>query len=384
MTVSTLEPKQRFLFLFVTVIIFSCFSVDGAESESPMKVRVKDVARFSGVERQELIGFGLVVGLNGTGDSDEVLTQQTIGNVLQNFNLAVNPDDIVAENTAAVMVTATVRGSANKGDSIPAKVSTIGDASALTGGTLLLTPLKGPDGDVWARGQGSLTIGGYSFGGGAEGGEETVTKNHPVVGKLTNGVKLLEDVESEVVKSNSVSISLDDPDYTSAANLAEAVNDAFAGVALAKNASKIEVDIPRSYIEQNRIDKFLRSLEQVRFSPGQTAKVIVNESTGTVVFGGNVKISRVALTHGNITVRVRTSEEVSQPAPLGSGETVVTNQQDTDVSTENRRVQLVPEIVTVQKLVTVLNTLGATPRDIIVIMHSLRRSGALHAKLISE
>ncbi len=363
----------------------SCMVSAQTAEESGMKVRIKDVARFKGVEQHMLTGYGLVVGLDGTGDSDEPLTQQTISNVLHNYGMSIERDDLIAQNTAAVMVTATVRGSANKGDNIPATVSAVGDASSLTGGTLLLTPLKGPDGEVWAQGQGNLTIGGYSFGGGGgEGGAETVTRNHPLVGTLTNGAKLLRDLEADVQKKGEVVICLDDPDYTSAVNMAQAINEEFPGVARAKDAATVSVQIPRQYIEERRENVYMGKLEQISFRTDEPAKVVLNERTGTVVFGGDVKISKVALTHGNITVRVKTTPQVSQPPPLGSGETRVVEQQETDVQTEQQRIQLMPEIATVEKLVTVLNTLGATPRDIMVIMHSLRDSGALHAKLRSK
>jgi len=376
--------KISFKAVIVCSVMVAVIPAKGADT--PINVRVKDVARFQGVSRHMLTGYGLVIGLNGTGDSDEALTQQTMANVLHNYDLSINPDDLKAENMAAVMVTASFTGSANEGDNIPATVSTTGDASSLVGGTLLLTPLRGPDGEVWAQGQGNLTIGGYSFGGEGGGGEggESVTKNHPVVGTLTNGVQLLRDVDSGVGQGRQVTISLDNPDFTSASNMADAIDDTFPGAASAQNAATVKVQIPKNYLNEHRVSNFLKKLEQVPFQPGEQAKVVLNERTGTVVFGGDVKISKVALTHGNITIRVKSTPQVSQPMPLASGQTEVVTQQQTDVETEQKRVQLVPQVVTVQKLVSVLNTLGATPRDIMVIMHTLRDAGALHAKLVSK
>lgn len=362
------------------IVLAAAFCLAGAQAQEPLQVRVKDVTRIEGVEQYTLTGYGLVVGLAGSGDSDEELTQRTIANLLENFNIVVETDNLKAENTAVVMVTARVKTAAHKGDAIQATVSSIGDAESLGGGQLLLTPLLGPDGEVWATGQGALTTGSFRFGSSGEGGE-TQTKNHPTVGTLTNGVKLIRDVRLSIDESTTINLFLDQADFTTAVNMADSINKSFPNSAVAVDAGTVSVRVPQSYLEEQRVTSFVRALEQIRFAPDATARVVINERTGTIVFGGNVQISSVAVTHGNLSISIKNTEGVSQPAPFGGGDTEKLTDQQTSVNEEEAPVQLIPDVTTVADLVSTLNTLGVTPRDTIIILHALRQAGALHAEL---
>jgi len=374
------EMKTKFLLRALLPFMVGCCLAASAE---PIKVRVKDVTRIKGVESHTLVGYGLIVGLAGTGDSDEELTQSTIANLLQNFNIIVPSDSIKAKNTAAVMVTAAIDKSANEGDAFSVTVSSLGDARSLTGGSLLLTPLLGPDGKSWAVAQGAVTTGSYLFGGAAKGGE-TQGKNHPTVGVVSNGAKLLRDIGTDLKSSESLTLCLTDPDFTSAVNLAEAINKRFFGSAIAVDAATVRVRLPEDVRRENGRTEFIRDIEQLAFTPDQSARVVFCERTGTIVIGSQVKISSVAVSHGSITISIKDTVEVSQPAPFRSGGTTVTvNDQQTSVTEERAQLQVLPATNTVGELVQLLNALGVTPRDIMVIFTVLREAGALHAALES-
>lgn len=348
-----------------------------------VQIRIKDVARIQGVESYTLTGYGLVVGLAATGDSDQELTQQTIASLLQNFSIVVDPGSLKSQNTAVVMVTARVETSANAGDTIAATVSSIGDATSLTGGELLLTPVLGPDAEIWATGQGAVSTGGYSVGSGGAGGE-TQAKNNPTTATLTNGVKLVHDVALNLESSTSISLLIQNPDFTTAMNMADAINREFPNSAIPVDRGMVRVGVPRTFQEEHAVIRFIRDLEQIRFLPDAVAKVVFNERTGTIVFGGNVQISQVAITHGNLTISIKNTEGVSQPAPFSKGgETARMTDQTTTVNEERVPIHLLPDVTTVAELVSALNALGVTPRDTIVVLHALREAGALHAKLES-
>jgi flagellar P-ring protein precursor FlgI len=351
-----------------------------------LEVRVKDVSRLSNSEMYNLVGYGLVVGLAGTGDSDEELSQRTIRNMLETFNIAVSADNLKAGNVAAVMITALIDRPVHPGDMVSATVSSIGDASSLTGGELLLTPVLGEDGETWATGQGAVYVGGFSVGGTGEGGD-SLTKNHPTSGVLINGLKMNRSVGVESMNRDILRFIIDQPDFTTAENMAEAMNRKFPDTALAMNAAAVQVRVPVEHRAENRVNGFISELEQLTFEPDQVAKVVINERTGTLVFGGNVRISAVAVSHGNLSVSIKNTEFVSQPIAPFSRNSLATTEKITDqvtqVEEQERRVQLVPDITTVGELVNTLNALGATPRDTMAILHALKRAGSLHARLQS-
>jgi flagellar P-ring protein precursor FlgI len=366
-------------------------SVKKSENRTSRKimVRFKDVARLAGNEKYTLVGYGVVIGLNGTGDSDATLIQRTVSNLMQNFNVLVKESDIKAQNTAAVMVTATISGPIHSGDMLQATVSSIGDATSLTGGQLLLTPILGTDGETWGIAQGPVVTGGFSFGDSGEGGN-TQTKNFPTVGTLTNGLKILKDINLGLKNSDTLTYYLANPDYTTASNLVKVINEKYIGSAVAIDSGTIKVRVPIVYRTENTVPSFISKIEQLYFLPDTRAKVVFNERTGTIVVGENVRISAVAISHGNIYVDVKKIQAVSQPnggvfsdVVNSKAETVVTNDTTTTVTEEKGRFFEVPGTTTVGELVNVLNALGVSSRDIMIIFHVLKASGALHAELES-
>ncbi len=390
--------------IFATAAVLAALMMPAAQSQQPaagvktpapaatvqhqrLQVRVKDVARLSGNEAYTLTGYGVVVGLNGTGDSDASLIQRTISNIMQNFNIIVDEADVKAKNTACVMVTATIRGPVHKGDMIEANVSSVGDAKSLLGGELLLTPLLGADADVWAVAQGPVVTGGFFFGSTNSGGNAQ-TKNHPTVGTLTSGVKLLRDVGLGVKNQDFLTYFLREPDYTAAVNLAEVINKKYFGSAAALDSATIRIRVPNEYKDEQRITGFISEVEQLYFATDSTARVIFNEKTGTVVIGADVRISECAVSHGNLYVDVKKVESVSQPGAF-TGIGAKTEKMEDETTTVNENAKNGPNFVplpnttTVGELVRVLNALGASPRDIMIIFHAIKAAGALHAELES-
>lgn len=368
--------------LAFALLLLPLFGRPGIAAAAP-GVRVKDVTRIKGSESYTLVGYGVVVGLAGSGDSDEQLTQGTLANVLQNFNVVVDEENLKANNAAAVMVTATVRRAANRGDMLAVTVSSVGDATSLTGGELLLTPLLGTDGEPWAIAQGAVTTGAYAFGGGGEGGE-TASKNHPTTGVVSKGAKLLKDVNIGLQGADALTLCLHQPDFTSAVNMAEAINGKYFGSALAVDPATVRVRLPGDIRAENRIAEFIRDIEQVTFSPDRSARVVFSERTGTIVIGSEVRISSAAISHGSITINIKNTQQVSQPPPFARrGDTVETTDQTTDVVEGDGDIKLLPDTTTVGDLVRVLNQLGVKPRDTMAIFHALRQAGALHAVIES-
>lgn len=366
-------------------------------AEPKLMVRIKDVTRLKGQESYTLTGVGLVTGLDGTGDSDKLFPKRMLSNVLQAFNIIVSETDLKAQNISVVSVTATIAHPSHKGDMITATVAAIGDASSLRGGELMLTPLCGPDGEPWAYAQGPVVTGGFRFGGlasnlpgGAVGGGETVQKNHANAGVLNNGVKLIKDVGLGIDESDILTLILKHPDYTSAVKIAESVNSKFFGSSVAMDDSTVKVRVPVEFREEGQISLFISDMQQLYFCPDSVAKVVFNERTGTIVIGGNVRISSAAVAHGNISVNIKNTADVSQPSPFleltgaEAGRNIKTQpviNQNTTVKEEKVPVFELPDTTTVGDLVKVLNTLGVSPQDIMVIFQVLRSAGALHADL---
>ncbi len=338
--------------------------------------RVKDIASIQGVRENELVGYGLVVGLNGTGDKSGAALQSVM-NMLFRMGLAVEKKDIKTKNAAAVMITATLPPFAKTGNKIDALVSALVDAKSLQGGTLLLTPLKGPDGKVYALAQGPISIGGFAAGSGGTG----VQKNHPTVGKIPNGVTIEKEINFDISKVDVLPMVLNNPDFTTASNLKNVINKALNGsYAISPDPSSVEVTVPPLY--KNRIVDMVRFLESLNVSVDQAAKVIINERTGTVIIGENVKLSPVAISHGSLTIEIRKDMQVSQPPPLApeGAETVVAPSSEVDVREQQASLIKIGG-VTLSEIVNALNKLGVTPRDLIAILQSLKAAGALKAEL---
>lgn len=354
-----------------------------AAAETAPEVRIKDIARLKDVRDNQLIGLGLVVGLNGTGDgSSSMANVQMVANMLGNLGLVIPPNQLRVRNVAAVTVTANLGPFNKNGDRLDVTVSSFGDAKSLQGGTLLMTPLKGADGETYAVVQGAVLVGGYSAsGGGGGGGGASAQKNHPTVGTIPSGAIVEKEVQTTFVHDGSLTLVLSQPDFTTAARLAQTVNKVFtANTARAVDEASVTIAIPPSY-KDDPIG-FIATVEELPVRPDAVAKVVVNERTGTVVIGANVRISTVAVAHGNLSVRVDSAQNVSQPPPLSQGETKVTQQTKVDVKEKAASLILMPAASSVNDLVRALNAIGASPRDIITILQAIKEAGALHGELV--
>ncbi|RIK98947.1 MAG: flagellar biosynthesis protein FlgA [Proteobacteria bacterium] len=339
--------------------------------------RIKDLASVKGVRENQIIGYGLVVGLNGTGDKNRTeFTVQSLTSLLARMGIGVDAAAVQVKNVAAVMVTADLHPFARTGARIDATVSSLGDASSLEGGTLLLTPLHGADGQVYAIAQGALSVGGFAAGGGGS----SVQKNHPTVGRVAGGATIEREVPFSLEGRSRFEMALHDADFTTAQRVAAAIDAHFgAGTARPRDAGTLDVDVPAN---ANVVD-FLADLEALPVEPDRRARVVLNERTGTVVMGADVRISRVAVAHGSLSVSIATTNEVSQPNPLGRGDTVPFSNTDVTAVEEEARLSLLggDGTVTIDELVRGLNALGVTPRDLIAILQAIRASGALSAEL---
>jgi len=341
-------------------------------------VRIKDIAEIEGVRSNKLVGYGLVIGLNGTGDkSGTEFTIQSLVSMLERMGIKVNRSKVKVENVAAVMVTADLPPFARPGTRIDALVSSIGDAESLQGGTLVLTPLKGPNGLVYAVAQGPVSIGG---GFAASGAAASVQKNHPTVGRIVNGASIEREIPLRFRSKREISINLREPDFTTAVRLASTVNSALGGeFAMPLNGGTIRVEIPPAY--PGEMVGLVASIERLDVTPDRVAKVVLDERTGTVVIGEDVRISAVAISHGNLSIVIKESPEVSQPLPFSEGETTVTPRTELLVKEEKASVILMPEGVNIQEVVSALNAIGVSPRDLIAIFQALKEAGALQAEL---
>ena len=341
------------------------------------EVRVKDVARVDGVRRNQLLGYGLVVGLNGTGDkSGAEFTTQTTANLLEKLGVSVPPADIKLKNVAAVMVTADLLPFSRAGQRVDAAVSSMGDAKSIQGGTLLLTPLRAANGQVYAVAQGPVSIGGFA----AEAEGSSVQQNHPTAGRIPGGALLERDAPLPDLGTGRVDLLLERPDFTTAARLAGAVDGRFGpGVAQAVDAGRVRVLVP----EENAGDTvgFLASLEALTLESDTVARVVVDEKTGTVVLGERVKIRPVAVSHGNLTIQVTPYTEVSQPQPFARGRTVAKDRAEVQATEQQGQVVLLDKGEDLASLVAALNALGVSPRDLIAIFQVLKAAGALEAEL---
>lgn len=339
--------------------------------------RLKDIADIEGVRGNQLLGYGLVVGLNGTGDGKLDFTQKSISNMLEKQGIRVNPVDIKVKNVAAVMVTANLPAFARPGSTIDVAVSSMGDAKSLQGGTLLLTALKGADGNTYAVAQGQTNLGGFSI---SDGGD-SAQKNHPTVATIPQGAIVERSIPFDLFQSRKVRVVLREPDFTTMTNVVRSINARIGKpVALAVDSASVEVLLDQT--AQADPIRVVSILEQVEVDQDIGAKVIVNERTGTIVMGAHVTISKVALAHGNLNIAIRSETDVSQPNALAAGETVAVTNTDLTVGEDVSALQIVGGEVTLGDVVKGLNALGATPRDLISIFSALKAAGALNAELV--
>jgi len=346
--------------------------------------RIKDIASIEGVRNNALIGYGLVIGLNGTGDKTGTLfTVQSLASMLNRMGITVNPKSVKVKNVAAVMVTATLPPFTRVGSQLDVVVSSLGDATSLQGGTLLLTPLKGPDQAVYAVAQGAISIGGFV--GGGEG--DKTQKNHPTAGRISGGALVEREVPFPFSEMERFKVVLRQQDFTTALRLAEVINKALgsesSGTAPARpiDAGTVELEVSEAY--RGQPVALLAMIEGLDVPVDYPAKVVVNERTGTIVMGDQVRISDVAIAHGNLTIRVQTDFKVSQPKPLSpkGSKTVVVPERQTDVLEEDAKIVMVRGGATIGDLIRGLNAIGVTPRDLISILQAVKAAGALHADL---
>ena len=352
----------------------------GAAGTADAASRIKDIVNFQGVRENLLVGYGLVVGLNGTGDSlaDGHFTKQSLLAMLNRLGVKPTEAGLSSDNVAAVMVTAELPPFARQGSRIDVTVSALGDAKSLLGGTLLVTPVLGADGEVYAVAQGQLAVGGFA----ATGQAESITKGVPTSARIVNGGIVEREITFDMSNMKTVNLSLRNPDFTTARRVAQAVN-AFLGTSAARpsDPTTVQITVPKSY--QNNVVNLLTDIEQLRVEPDQLARVIIDEQSGPIVMGENVRISTVAIAQGSLTIRITESAQVSQPGPFAEVGTTTTVQR-TEVAVdegEDKRLAVIPEGVTLQELVTGLNSLGIGPRDLITILQAVKAAGAMQAEI---
>jgi flagellar P-ring protein precursor FlgI len=350
----------------------------GPLTQSAAATRLKDIATFKGVRPNQLIGNGLVVGLNGTGDGTNVdFNTQELTNLLVQMGLNPAKDKIKVKNIAAVAVTAILPPFARVGSKIDILVSSLGDAKSLQGGTLLLTPLKGVDGQVYALGQGAVAVGGFAASGDAGGG---VTKNHPTAGRVANGATVEREIQLDFLDKDNFTLSLNDADFTTSQRAVLAINRAMHGnYAISQDGGTINIKMPPSF--KGQVVPLLASLENLQITPDSIAKVVLDERNGTVVMGSNVRLSTVAIAHGNLMVRIKEKPRISQPLPFSQGQTVVVPDSTVTTQEGENHLMVLPEGVSIGQVVQALNAIGVTPRDLISILQAIKAAGALQAEL---
>ena len=382
--------KFSFLFLTVFFLLMETFPLQAA--------RIKDISAIGGVRENQLIGYGLVVGLMGTGDDvKNGFTKETIANMLSRHGLSMRDRSLKSKNIAAVMVTAILPPFAKTGARIDVTVSSIGDATSLSGGQLLMTPLRAVDGEIYALAQGPLVLGGFSAGG----ANASVTKNQTNVGIIANGAFVEREVKYPFGQDRKFTINLFQPDFTTATKLASTLVNTIKGLeAQAIDSGTIAVSLGPSF--EGNMAQMIAAVENIDVSVETVAVVVMNEKTGTVVMGENVRISTVAVSHGNLSIQIKENLNVSQPLPFAprppegskpaadrkegtivapGGQTVVTKDTTVNVQEEKKQLMVIPKGVTIQDVVMALNAIGVTPRDLITIIQTIKAAGALQADL---
>lgn len=367
-------PFKFWLLALMTAAL--CFPATPAQAS----VRLKDIIEIEGVRDNMLVGYGLVVGLNGTGDSltNSPFTEKSLVGMLERMGISTRGDQLRTKNVAAVMVTATLHAFAAQGTKIDVSVSTLGDAKSLLGGTLLVTPLLGADGQIYAVAQGAVAVAGFSAGGEAE----TVTKGVPTAGRIASGAIVEREIPFQLANLPTLRLSLRNPDMTTAQRVMVAINQKFGkGTAKSNDPSSIVLDVPQA--RRENMVGLLTELEQITIQPDQVARVVIDEQSGVIVMGENVRISTVAIAQGNLTIRITETPQVSQPNALSlGGETEVVPRTDVQVTEGvDAKLAVMKSGISLQELVTTLNTLGVGPRDMITILQSIKAAGALQAEI---
>jgi flagellar P-ring protein FlgI len=381
----TLLKIVKKLLLLPLIASFLVSPLTAQVGESPITLnysggsRIKDLIDIEGARDNQLSGYGLVVGLTGTGDSKIDSTLQTIANALKNYGVNVPQDDIKSGNVAAVMITADIGPFLRPGSRIDVIVSSIGDAKTLQGGVLLQVPLKGADQTVYAVAQGPIAVGGFLGGAGGPGGA-TVQKNFPTVATIPGGGIVEREIPTEIVRNGSMNLMLRNADFTTAARMAEAINRVFPSTAVARDSKTVNVLVPPEYnsYEVN----FLATVGGIELEPDTVARVVINERTGVIVATSNVRVSKVAVSHGSITISIASNLTASQPGAFSNGSTAILPSTTTNIDQKKGSFQIVEEFPTIDKVANALNALGVSTQDMMSIFQSMKRAGALQAELV--
>jgi flagellar P-ring protein precursor FlgI len=351
---------------------------DGPIRAAAATSRIKDIANVEGVRQNQLIGYGLVVGLNNTGDTlnNSPFTRQSLQAMLERLGVNIRGSTLRTGNVAAVMVTANLPAFATQGSRIDVTASALGDAKSLNGGTLLVTPLLAADGNVYAVAQGSLAIAGFQ----AEGDAAKITRGVPTVGRIANGAIIEREVEFALNRLNQVRLSLRNADLTTAKRIAAAIND-FIGAPTAEplDSSTVQINVPKQFA--GNVVALLTEIEQLQIEPDLSAKIVIDERSGIIVMGRDVRVSMVAVAQGNLTVTISESPQVSQPQPFSRGQTTVVPRTRIGVQEDGKKLALVREGVSLQQLIDGLNALGVGPRDLIAILQAIKAAGAIQADI---
>ncbi len=376
------DPKEKTTFLgniiFAMTLILALLFVFSLPVNAK-STRIKDIVAFEGVRDNQLVGYGLVVGLNGTGDSlnNSPFTEQSLMAMLDRLGVSIRGQNLNTQNVAAVMVTATLPPFANQGSEIDVSVSALGDSDSLQGGTLLVTPLMAADGEVYSVAQGPVIVSGFTI----QGDAGTVTQNIPTSGRVPSGGIVEREIDFKLEDLQQVRLALRNPDFTTARRISTAINKKMGRSASAENSASVVLKKPKGY--SGTIVDLITDIEQLPIQPDQIARVIIDESSGVIVMGSDVRISTVAIAQANLTVKVTETPQVSQPSPFSEGGTTeVVPRTNIEINTgKDAKVAIVETGVTLQDLVTGLNSLGVSPRDVITILQAIKAAGALQAEI---
>ncbi len=368
--------------LSIILLISTCFVSSFAPLHGSITTRVKDVAYVQGVRDNFLFGYGLVIGLSGSGDgNDTKFTRSLAKNVFEKLGIIITADDFTSKNIAGVLITANIRPFAKPGDKMDVLVSSIGNAKSLEGGVLIHTTLQGVDNEVYAVAQGPISLGGgFSVGGDAA----SKQKNIATTGNIPKGAVIEKAIPVHIFQENSITLTLNDSDFTTALRLMEIINVMYPDSAQAVSPSEVRIAPPQEFRTMDKITQFISAIEELPITPDAIARVVINERTGTIVAGENVKISTVAVAHGSLTITISENKEASQPGAFTSttAQTVELDRTTIDVEEEEAKLHIIPDGVSISEIARALNVLGVTPRDLMAIFQAIHRAGALHADLI--
>jgi flagellar P-ring protein precursor FlgI len=365
--------------VLIVASLLSALCLTAPTAAGAQIVRVKDITRVQGVTSNQLVGYGVVTGLGGTGDSTQVIfTSQTIQNILASFGLSVSTQAVRTRNVAAVMVTALLPPFAHSGDTVDVVVSSMGDATSLQGGTLILTELRAPNNLVYATAQGPVSVGGFSVNTGGAAGPNAVSVNFTATGRVPQGAVIARDMQTNLrTDPSGFSYVLTSPDYETAARLANALNAHFGPIAVAVDAETVHVNLPKGYV--NNEVQFLADAGDLRVNASQIAKVVLNERTGTVVMGGDITLAPVAIAHGNLSITITTTNQFVPPGPFTTAPGGTQTNTRIQATESGRKLVYISGAPTLAQVVRALNTMGVSPRDLIAIVQALRASGSLQA-----